>query len=257
MAEAKAKTALSILISTIRPILQKVQNTNAQVKNTMQRNIASQNFQAAFDNLNTFCCKYEQERATGFLLECTKTVQSHISEILAGNSCPGEYDLSVTILCYSRKFLHIPQLLTIVDDVFTKKWGKATIEAMTYSEKVPDMMNHLSPRDSFTLEELHMFVHRFEGEMKMDFTWFYNYFPVTNTNLPDSVSHVKVLGRKVSMNTVEPPKPPPKEISRNASKTLPPLIPFTNESYVNMVKFVDKSLQGWNTWRFVVDDQKK
>ena len=252
MTEQSIRTQLSIIKSTVQNILKQVTQTKKSLLNVLNNKIAQKNYQDCLGTLNGFCCKYEQELATLYLSECINILISNIAQLANSKSCPSSLCTQVSILCYSRKILHIPQLDTLIDKLLAGKWGKQEIQTLTFSDKVPDMLVHLKPRDSFTLEELHLFVHRFESEMNMDFTWFYESFPITNKNLPESVTHVQVLGRTIHMEAVQPPKPPEQKITRNVNKNLPQLPPFTKDSYKQLVGFVDKSLKGWNTWRFVV-----
>lgn len=249
--ENRVKEQLHILQAHLRIMVKKVTETKEHFLNLFKKYKLDGQYERAFDSFNGFCSQYENERALNHLIECVQTIYNNLHEVLSYKSKPEKYDYELSIICYAQSVLHIPNLDYFVLNVVQNLWKKETVESLKFSAKIPDSMEHLIPRDRFTREELHLFAHTFENDLNMDFTWFYNNFPINSQNTPEQTSQVKVFGKAVFMKKVEAPKPTVIEYKGDAS-VLPALPPFKQDSYAKLNQFVEDSISKWNTWKFNV-----
>lgn len=249
--ESKISNYLAILRSNLRAMLKKASQSKTSFENSMKKYVLSSQYDKAFDSFNGFCSQYENERALKHLSECMEVIIANLHEVISFKVLPEKYEYQLSILCFAQSILHIQHLDFFVIEVVQKLWGKQSVESLKFSAKIPDSMVHIVPRDRFTLEELHFFASNFEKELKMDFTWFFDHFPINSQNPPENTSQVRVLGKNIFMKKVEPPQPTVAEYKGDSS-ILPVLPLFKKDSYMHLDKFVEDSLQKWNTWKYTV-----
>lgn len=246
--DGAAKTRLNVVRAMITTMLRQAANTRSATQSTIKRKVAEKAFTEAKNALPRLCCVFEQEIALNYVLNCINQTQANITRILDSRTCPPELVQFVAPLCYIKTLLTIRELDSFISDFLVRSWSRGEVEVLMRSNTIPDIVVHVNPRDTFSLEELHLFVHRFEKDMGEDFTWFYERFPVNSSSPPDQQERVTVLGKAVTMkkvNSVLPGDLPPVDARRSTGKDLPVLPPFKEESYRNMVEYVDRALKNW------------
>ena len=247
--DAAAKTKLSVVKSVLRTMLRTSNTTRNSTQSLLKRKVAEGAYTEAKNALPRLCCVFEQEAALNYLINCVDQVTANVTKLLDSKACPLDMVQFVAPLCYVRTLLTIRELESFVVDYLMRSWNRGEVEVLMRSNTIPDIVMHVNPRDTFSLEELHLFVHRFEKEMGMDFTWFYENFPVTSHSPPEQQQKVTVLGKEVQMkqgSQVLPTDLPAVNARRSTGKDLPVLPPFKEESYRKMVEYVSNALKHWN-----------
>ncbi|KAH0787521.1 hypothetical protein GPJ56_008515 [Histomonas meleagridis] len=244
--------------------MMQITKARTSAQNTIARYVNGKRYDAAYQSLPTLCCSYENEKAYGYLISCIDAIKPNITEILSSKKkCPEEYVKYIAPICYAKSVLYIPELDDFVKQCISKTWPKE-VEVLSHSNTIPSFLVHLVARNTLSHDEIHVFAHRFEQELKMNFQWLYEKYPLSESSTNEMKS-VTILGKVVSnkINTAAPlpsqitapPKSTHKPSSQSAKATkkmteLPELPMINTDSYLRMMEFVKQKVKNWDTWQF-------
>lgn len=258
----KNSLAISNKLNVIKAIISaRIRSISSLISNSLniiQNNVNRQKYNEAFETLPLLFCKYEHEHALKHLLYCIDNIKLDLDAILGSKKCPEKSVQFIAPLCYARNVMTIPELDQFVKVTLAKLWGQKEVSALAVSNEIPCFLVHLKPRNTLTLDEMHVIAHGVEKTMNVNMEWFYERYPITKES-SQNLNSIKTMGLvKKALPTDTSVALAPDEIresknrNKNNEKTLTdlPLLPIIKEDdYKNMVDYVNKRVKEWNSWQ--------
>ncbi|EAY07593.1 hypothetical protein TVAG_334050 [Trichomonas vaginalis G3] len=249
-----AKNQIQVLNAYLSSEYKKTATILQHSSNTLRSNISLKKYPSAFENVTMICSSYDKEQAIDYLMTSIKNVQANLNQIFASKEVPSNVAMDIAAMCYAAKLGLFEAVTKYVNHFFVPIYKATEVENLAHSSLVPKELSKLKRPENYTMEELHIFVQNYEKQMRMDFTWFFEQYPINANRPPEHTVNVKIGGRTISNNNIQPPPAAAKnnlaQIASSpslltSSLPLPAPKEFSIEDFINMQQDLTKILKNW------------